>query len=228
MAPAAAPGAHAAGPAQARSPGPHEPGREGPCFRDEDTEAFVQAGFGAAQTLVKAPAAAWLVTARPAHVGPWCLQPCSLLGSPQGCSSPCTSPRCEVQGPRPASAPSARSGQLLEAPMTSQARATVGLLPWCGPETGTSSGGQRGFRRGPSSRAQLAGPRLDGPVPYITSIHDGHHQAEVCLGLECVGQRDNEPAVHFGQDGLLDHGALEGRGGSVPGFGWRGPGHLHQ
>lgn len=47
------------------------------------------------------------------------------------------------------------------------------------------------------------------PLPYVTSIHDGHHQTEVRLGLERIGQRHNEPAVYFGQDPLLNNGALE-------------------
>ena len=50
--------------------------------------------------------------------------------------------------------------------------------------------------------------RPRGTLPNVTSVHDGHHQAEIRLGLEGIGQGHDEPAVNFGEDLLLHHRTL--------------------
>lgn len=40
-------------------------------------------------------------------------------------------------------------------------------------------------------------------APEVSSVHDGHHQTQVSLGLERVGQRHDEATVNFSQNSLL-------------------------
>ena len=43
----------------------------------------------------------------------------------------------------------------------------------------------------------------------VSSVHDGHDQAEFVFGLKGVGQRHNEATVNPGQDPLLHHRPLQ-------------------
>lgn len=52
---------------------------------------------------------------------------------------------------------------------------------------------------------------VSGLSPQVSTVHDGHDKAQLCFGLEGVGQGDNEPAVNSSQDPLLHHGALQNR-----------------
>ena len=45
-------------------------------------------------------------------------------------------------------------------------------------------------------------------LPQVAAVHQRHDEAEVGLGLEGAGQRDDEAAVHTRQDALLHHGRL--------------------
>lgn len=45
-------------------------------------------------------------------------------------------------------------------------------------------------------------------LPQVAAVHERHDEAEVGLGLEGAGQRDDEAAVHPRQDALLHHRRL--------------------
>lgn len=51
--------------------------------------------------------------------------------------------------------------------------------------------------------------------PEISSVHDGHHQTQLCLGLEGVSQRHDESTVNSSQDPFLYHSALRTNNTSV-------------
>lgn len=44
--------------------------------------------------------------------------------------------------------------------------------------------------------------------PQVSSVHDGHHQTQLCFGLEGVSQRHDESTVNSSQDPFLHHGTL--------------------
>lgn len=49
--------------------------------------------------------------------------------------------------------------------------------------------------------------------PQISSVHDGHDQAKLCLGLEGVGQGNDESTMNTSQNSFLHHGTLPERSG---------------
>ena len=52
---------------------------------------------------------------------------------------------------------------------------------------------------------------IEASVPEVSSVHDGHDQTQLVLGLKSIRQCHDEATVHFGQDPLLNDGPLKYR-----------------